>query len=228
MKKLLTILPLLLLTIGVYAQTLSQVTLSQAGSFAYFTFLSDRDIQIRISAEGQILEFGTEAPTGNNNNYYAPRLLPYTGRVEYYGNEADSAFRGKIRVIGSTAITYYGGYEVAYKKGKIKTIGSQLLDYYSNTDNAVLQGKLRSIGRANVEFYSSFDDEALRGKLKSLDYTPIAYYTSFDDKLIRGKIKSIGSANYSWYSSYDQQGLRGSLKSGAPRQTINGITYNLW
>lgn len=228
MKKLLSIVPLLLLAFGIHAQNLSQVTFSQAGTLAYFTFLSDRDIQIRISAEGQLLEFGTERLTGNNNNYYAPPLQAYAGRVEYYGSEADSAFRGKIRVIGSAAITYYGGYEVAYKKGKIKTIGSQLLDYYPNTDNAALQGKLRTIGAAPVEFYASYDDEALRGKLKAANNTPVTYYTSFDDKLIRGKIKSIGSASYTWYSSYDQQGLRGSLKSGAPRQVVGGVMWNLW
>jgi hypothetical protein len=227
MKKLFAFLPLLF-SICLQAQNLSQVTFSQAGPLAYFTFLSDRDIQIRISAEGQILEFGTEAPTTRPNNYYAPKLLPYTGRVEYYGNDADSAYRGKIRVIGSTAFTYYGAYEVAYKKGKIKTIAGQLLDYYSNTDNAAQQGKLRTVGRMNIDFYSSYDDEALRGKLKTVDNTPIAYYTSFDDKLIRGKIKSIGSAAYTWYGSYDQLGYRGSLKSGAPRQTVSGIVWNLW
>ena len=140
MKKLFSIIPLLLLAIGMHAQQLSQVTFSQAGPLAYFTFVSDRDIQIRITDDGKLLEFGTEAPTARPNQYYTPKLQGYGGRVEYYGNEADSAYRGKIRVIGSAAFTYFGSYEPAHKKGKIKTIGSLLLDYFSNTDNVALQG----------------------------------------------------------------------------------------
>jgi len=104
-------------------------------------------------------------------------------------SEADSAFKGKVKTIGTCAITYYSHYDENTKPGKLKSIGTLILDYYSNYDNAALRGKLRFLGSSVLEYYSSLDDEAYRGKLKSIGSTPIVYYSTFDDKLIKGKIK---------------------------------------
>ncbi|HEX7846829.1 MAG TPA: hypothetical protein VF476_13590 [Chitinophagaceae bacterium] len=217
---------LLLVTVNVNSQDLGQVTFSGGANFSHFGFLTDRDLLIRISDDGKIMEWGIEVMS-NRYNYYAPKLQPYLGRVDYYGPEADSISRGKIKSIGTCVFTYYGPYEMDYKVGKLRTVGTMILDYYSNFDNAALKGKLRFIGNLQIDYYSSFENEAYRGKLRAIGSTPITYYSSFDDKLIRGKVKSIGPVNYSWYTSLDKIGYGGGLKAGNFRQPISGVTYIL-
>ncbi len=227
MRKLLTVISFLLVSECCTSQQISQVTFSGASTLSYFTFITDQDVLIRVSEDGKVMEWGSELRSERNNNYFAPKLQPFMGRVDYYSTESDSAFRGKVKSIGTCVITYYGPYETDTKAGKIKSIGREVLDYYSNYDNAAFKGKLRFAGSRVLTYYSSVEDEAFRGKLKSIANTTIVYHSSFDDKLIRGKIKSIGAVAYNWYTSLDRKGLGGSLKSGLYRQNINGVTYIL-
>lgn len=208
-----------------YSQELSQVTFAGGANLSSMAFLTDREILIRISDDGKVLEWGIEVQSLRSNNYYAPRLQPYMGRMEYYGTEADSVNRGKIKSIGTCTIAYYGQYETVEKIGKLKSIGIISLDYYSNYDNTILKGKLRFVGGLILEYYSPFEDPAFKGKLKSIGSTAITYYSSFDDNLIRGKIKSIGGISYKWFTSTDQIGYGGGLKSGSFRHNISGVTY---
>lgn len=214
------------LTTCIHAQQLSQVTFANASSLSYFSFLVDQTVLVRITPEGKILEWGTEM-LSQRGNYYAPKLQPYTGRIDYYGQEVDSAFKGKIKSIGTCNFTYYGHYETHEKAGKLKSIGNFQLDYYNNFDNIVFQGKLKFIGSDEIAYYSSIDDQAYKGQLKSIGSTTITYYSTFDDKLIKGKVKSIGSVAFDWYTSFDKPGLGGSLKSGLYRQNIGNVTYIL-
>lgn len=209
------------------AQELAQVSFAQGTSLSYYSFVTDGNVLIRVGPEGLVREWGTEEQSLRNNNYYAPRLLPYTGRVEYYGPTADSVSRGKIKSIGSCNFTYYGAYEDAAKAGKLKMVGRNMLDYYSTYENKELKGLLKFIGSQQVAYYSSFDDAAYRGKIKSISNTTITYYSSFDDKAIRGKLKSIGPVTYSWYTSLDINKGPGGLKNGPLRQDIAGIVYIL-
>ncbi len=209
------------------AQQLGQVTFSGGANLSYFTFRTDQGLLIRISIDGKVLEWGTEVKSLRGNDYYAPNLQPFMGRIEYFGIESDSAFRGKVKSIGTCLLTYYYSYDTDTKPGKIKTIGSVSFDYYTNFDDKDRKGKIRFAGNLILEYYSSFDEEILRGKLKLIGSTPITYYSIFDDKLIRGKIKSIGSVTYRWYTSYDQSDYRGGLKSGSYRQDIGSVTYIL-
>ena len=226
MRKFLTVIPSLFLAVFTYSQQLSQVTFSDASNLSYFSFLTDQGVLIRITQDGKILEYGTEL-LSQRANYYDPKLQPYLGRIDYYATESDSAFRGKVKSIGTCIITYYGHYETAEKIGKLKSVGTLLLDYYTNYDNIAFRGKLRFVGASTIEYYSSLDDEAFKGKLKSIGNSPITYYSTFDDKLIKGKIKGIGSVPYTWYDSFDRTELRGALKSGLYRQVIGSITYIL-
>ena len=210
-----------------YSQQLSHVSFSSGSSLSHFAFTTDQGVLIRISIEGNIIEWGTEI-RATRGNYYAPNLQPYMGKTEYYGAEADSIFRGKLKSIGTCYITYYGSYEQDEKPGKIKTIGNAFFDYYSRFEDKDLRGKIKMAGNQPFSFYSAFADEAYRGKLKSIGNTTIVYYSSFDDRLIRGKIKNIGPLTYSWYGSYDQSDYRGSLKSGAQRQNLGSVTYIIW
>lgn len=216
---------LICFSITVYSQELSQVNIYGGSDLSYFSLLTDRDVQIRISPDGKIIEWGTEVQSFRNNNYYARGLQPYPGRVEYYGPEADSISRGKVKSIGSSVITYFEGHEIKEKIGRIRSVGRLFFDYYGSFDNKMLQGKIKLIGSTLLDYYSTFDDQALQGKLKSVGNTLITYYTSFDDKLIRGKVKSIGGLSYSWYTSLDQRGFGGSLKSGPFRQNIGSVVY---
>jgi len=226
MKRYLFIPFILLIAVTSRAQQLGQVTFNNGSDLAYFSLMTDQSVLIRISADGNVMEWGTELMS-NRGNFYAPRLQPFMGRIEYYGPEADSIVRGKLKSIGNISLTYYGAYETETKAGKLRTAGTLILDYYSNYDNALVKGKIRSIGNMNIDYYSSFDEEILRGKLKSISSTSITYYSSFDDKLIRGQLKSIGTATFTWYTSLDLHAARGALKTGKYRQQIGSITYIL-
>ena len=145
MRKLFTAITLLLFINSAFSQKLSQVTFAGGTTFSYFSFLTDQDILLRVTDDGKLLEWGTEL-LAERGNYYDPKLQPYLGRIDYYGQEADSAFRGKVRSIGTCTFTYYGHLDESIKVGKLKSIGTLLLDYYSNFDNAAYKGKLRFIG----------------------------------------------------------------------------------
>jgi hypothetical protein len=209
-----------------FSQALDQVAFSGGKEFAYFSILTDREVQIRLSIDGTIMSWGIEMQSTRNNQYFSPTLQPYIGRVDYYGPESDSVFRGKPRSIGSSLITYYGAFEKEDKRGKLRSIGSLFFDYYDVYDNKNLKGKLRYIGSTNIQYYTGFEDPDLTGKLRTVGNTVIAYYNVFDDRLIRGKIKSIGPLVYKWYTSLEVQ-YGGGLKSGLVRQNIGGVTYIL-
>ncbi len=155
MKKLSLLILSLLISMLSIAQQLEQISFSEGSTLTSLGFFVDRNVIVRVSDKGNILEWGTEVRS-ERGNYYAPQLQPYMGRVEYYGQEADSAFKGKIKSIGTCTFTYYGASEIASKAGKLKTIGNQWLDYYTNYDNAALNGKLRSCGNINLHLVNTF------------------------------------------------------------------------
>ena len=223
MKTLIISVVLAAVAISASSQQLSQVTFSGGQSLNHLSFLTDQGVLIRISDEGKILEWGIEVYS-DRFNYYAPKLQPFMGRIEYYGPESDSVFRGKVKSIGTCSFTYYGSYENDNKPGKLRTIGTAIMDYYSSFDDKAFRGKIKFAGNQLIEYYSSFEEEAFRGKLKTIGNSYIKYYSSFDDKAIRGKVKNIGGVPYEWYNSFDV-GRTGGLKTGMYRQIINGITY---
>ena len=226
MTRLLSPVLFVLFTVCANAQELTQVILSGGNSLSGFSFITDQKVVIRISAKGDLIEWGTDPGTGRYN-YYSGKLQPFMGRVDYYDKtEFDSLIRGKVKSIGTCTITYYGSSEERTRSGKIKSIGSVPLDYYNNFENDGLKGKLRSAGATAIDYYTSFDNEAFRGNLKSLGNTSLTYYSTFDDKLIRGRVKTIGSFSYTWYTSHDgSQFQSGGLKSGPVAENINGVTY---
>jgi hypothetical protein len=224
MRKLLTILSILVFATSANSQRLSQISFQNGANLSYFSFLVDQEVLLRVSVDGKILEWGTEL-LSERGNFYAPKLQPYLGRVEYYGPEVDSVFRGKVKSIGTCYITYYGGYEETGKRGKIKTLGTLAFDYYSVYDDKSLQGKIKLLGNLPVEFYRPYENEAYRGKLKSIGNLPITYYSVFDDKYNAGKLKSVGSLSYAWYSEYDR--AKGALRSNNYRALVDGITIVL-
>src|SRR5688572_20338427 len=224
MKKLLVLLLTLNLVSVSYGQQLSGVKFDNGASLSFFSFLTNQGAIIRVSANGDIMEWGSEV-LSERSNYYSPKLQPFNVRTENYDSRSDSAFRGKLKSIGTCFITYYGAYEEEAKRGKLKSLGSLQLDYYSKYDEKSLQGKLKMAGNLLLEYYRQYENEAFRGKLKSVGSVPIVYYSAFDDKYNAGKLKSIGPVSYTWYSEIDRS--KGSLKSNNYRQQISGITYIL-
>jgi len=224
MKRITLLISLLFIAAGTYSQELSHVTFSGGATLSFFSFRTDQEIIIRISEDGKVQEWGTDP--GPGRYYYDQRKLqPYLGRVEYYGQEYDSVFRGKIRSIGTCLFTYYDKYETASKIGKLKTIGRIAVDYYDNYEDAAYKGKIKYAGPVLFGYYSSFENEAFRGKLRSVNNNSITYYSTFDEKASIGKLKNIGGFEYIWYPSYDR--YRGGLKSGSVTQVINNITYTI-
>lgn len=227
MKKLLFLSMMFQYGLDGFSQVLNQVSMSSGTTLTAFCFQTDQQVIIRVSPEGKILEWGTAMEQGRYG-YYPGKLVPYMGRVDYYGNEADSAFRGKVKSIGSAMITYYASNQPGTEAGKLKSIGNAQLDYYMNYDNESYKGKLKTAGGLSISYYASFDNESFRGKLKSIGSTSITWLSNFDDKLNKGKLKSIGPVNYTWYSQFDRKEFQGTLKTGTYSQLINGITYNIW
>jgi len=214
---------ILVLSLNTQAQQLTQVNFSEGTLLSSFSFLTDQKVVIRISAEGNVIEWGTDPGIGRYN-YNTGKLQPFMGRVDNYpATSYDSVLRGKVKSIGTCALTYYGSSEPETKRGKVKSIGSLQLDYFSyeSMDN---KGRLKSAGINQINYYSTTENDAFRGKLKSVGNTGITWYSSFEDKFIKGKIKSIGGFNYTWYSSHDMNGY-GGLKSGSLTQLVNGVTY---
>lgn len=222
MKRYFLLIPFLAFSICIFSQTLNHIALTGGATLSSLSFLTDQQVIIRISQDGKLLEWGTEAEPLRYKQY-PPKLQPYMGRVEYYGPGTDSAYRGKVKSIGTCILHYYGASEYEEKKGKLKSIGSVSLDYYTNFEDKAFRGRVKFIGSTLISYYTSFDNEAYRGKLKSVGNTPLTYYSSFDDKIIRGKIKSIGMYNYIWHTSMDR--YRGGLKSGSIEQRVNGVIY---
>ena len=210
-----------------YSQQLSQVSFLDGANLSFFSVRTGQDVLIRISEDGKLLEWGTEVQS-DRYNYYAPRLQPFYARTEYFAPDSDSAYKDKVKSIGTCFITYYGAYEEEYKRGKVKSMGTLQFDYYSKYDEKSLQGKLKFIGTLVLEYYRSYENEAFRGKLKSIGNTSITYYSAFDDKYNSGKIKSVGPVPYVWYSPLNSGTYMGSgLKSNNYRQNISGVTYIL-
>lgn len=207
-----------------HSQQLSQVTFNRGATLSYFSFSTNQGVLIRLSDEGKILEWGMEI-LSDRGNFYAQKLQPFMGRVEYYGAKDDSIFRGKVKSIGACYITYYDTFQVKSKVGKIKSIGNAQLDYFEDYEDKTLKGKLKTAGVLSLDYYRSYENESLRGKLKSVGSTPITYYTVFDDKLNAGKLKTVGNATFTWYSLGDRPDMKGALKSNNYRQVVSGITY---
>lgn len=224
MRTLFSILFFLCLTALAHAQELHQVSFLRGDNLSYFTVRTEQDVLIRIAADGKVLEWGIEVQA-DWGNYYAPRLQPFMGRVEYYGPESDSAYRGKVKSIGTCFATYYTSYEEEGRRGKLRSLGTLNFDYYSTYDEKSLKGNLKQLGSFSLEYYRSYENEAYRGKLKAIGNMPITYYSAFDDKYNAGKLKSVGPANYVWYSQYDQ--ARGGLKTNNYRQAVGGLTIVL-
>lgn len=217
---------ILFLSTASSAQQLAQVTFSGGSGLSYFSFLTDQGILIRISAEGKILEWGTEV-LADRSNYYDRKLQPFMGRIDYYGAKDDSVFRGKVKSIGTCFFTYYDQYQVKSKVGKLRTIGSQLVDYFEEYEDKMQVGKIKTAGALAIDYYRSYENESYRGKLKMVGSLPISYYSAFDDRFNAGKLKSVGSVQYQWYSLGDRSDMRGGLKGNSYRQVIGGITFIL-
>lgn len=226
MRNTLTIILFLFFSVQCNSQQLEQVTISNGSNLAYFSFITDQSVLIRLSDDGKILEWGTEV-LSDRGNFYARKLQPFMGRIEYYGQQDDSVFRGKVKSIGTCFLTYYDAYQVKTKVGKLRTVGNQNLDYFEEYEDKTLKGKLKSVGALSIDYYRSYENESYRGKLKSIGSLSITYYSAFDDRTNAGKLKSVGSVQYQWYGLGERLGMQGALKTNNYRQVISGITFIL-
>ncbi len=208
------------------AQRIYKVTLADNGNSTITTVALDENVVINISQDGNLTEWGVDRYFGRTDNNINRKLDPYTGRIEYYTENDNEAFKGKIKFIGKTLITYYATFDNPVFSGRIKSIGNQKFEYYSNYDEVASQGKIKQLGQQTFTYYSSFDNEAYKGKLKAVGSVGVTYYSSVEDKAFAGKVKSVGGSQFVYYSSQDpQKPLRGMLKTGRQLQTLNGIIF---
>ncbi len=206
-----------------FAQNVSKITITGTGSIESIAFGLDENVIVNVSKDGNIGRWGYDRFQARGQENYQEILDTYVGRVEYYSQDADVAYRGKVKSIGRTTFTYYASYENDVFKGKLKTLGANNIEYYQAYDNDAYKGNIKSIGGTAISWYSSYDNEALRGKLKSFGSTSLGYYNSYEDKAFRGKLKNIDGYNYTYYSSFEK--YSGSMKSGASLQTVGTARY---
>ena len=224
MKKIILLAAVALFAAPSFSQSISKITIGMSG-IETIAFEVEPNVMVNIKEDGTVINWGEDVYRQNGVENWAGKLKDYMGRVEYYSNVDNEAFRGKVKYIGRTLLTYYASYENESLRGKLKSLGSNNIDYYLAYDDEATRGKIKSIGSLAVSWYSSFNNEAFRGKLKSIGSTELTYYSSTDDKAYKGKIKSIGGSPFTYYSSYDRQEYRGSMKTGAQIQVINSIKY---
>lgn len=214
--------------IGATAQRLSKVNIAEKGSKVTFAIMLDQDLVLELLQDGSLGRFGVDRYSGRADaNYRETVFQNFDGRVEYYDNSVNEAFRGKLKYIGGTLINYYATYEDKDLVGKIKSIGSMNFNYYSKYDDALAAGKIKSVGQLLVTYYSNFENDGYKGKVKSIGNTGLTYFSSMDDKAFAGKIKSFNGNSFIYYSSMDQPAFRGALKSGNQLQMVNGITFRI-
>lgn len=225
MKRSILLLAIIFISAKSFAQKIDLITLTGYGANTAFYYQTADRISIIFTKDGNITEFGTQYDKGTYG-YYPGKLLKYMGRVDYYSQDENEAFRGKVKYIGLTMITYYGSYDDASLKGKIKSIGSTQFDYYLSYEDASVKGNVKNVGGTSFTWCSSFDNEAIRGRVKTIGSTRFDWYTSFDDKSLSGKIKSIDNYGFTYYTSFENNnGQKGYLKSGFQTKYINGINY---
>ena len=217
----------LLLLITVHAQQLGQVTFSGASVFSWFTVITSQNVLVRISADGHLLEYGTEEQSLYNNGYFSPKLRPFGGATGTYANDPDTALNGKIKNIGVCYITYYSTKDYPEKVGKIKSVGNLTFDYHRSYEDVLFAGKISSIGSSVIAWYGSQDNEAYKGKLKNVGNAAISYYSSFDQATLKGKLKNIGNYPLQWTTSFAGSQLNSYLKTGNQRPLVDGVSYVL-
>lgn len=213
-----------LLFASAIGQHISKITLGETGNLTAISFDLDESVVVNLSQDGSIIDWGVDIYRGRGENW-RNKLEDYTGKVEYYKENDNEAFRGKIKFIGRTLITYYASYDDETQRGKIKSIGPINFEYYPKYENEAYKGRLKSAGSVTFSYFQAFGNDPNSGKLKGVGSTALTYYGPFDDKSYKGKIKSIGSASYIYYSSSETKELRGRLKSGSQIQPVNGIKF---
>lgn len=225
MKKIIFLMAATLIYVCSYGQNVAKVTISGNGNFASVAFALDENVFVYVNKYGSIANWGYDRFAAMGQENYAETVQPYVGRVEYYSDFENEAFRGKVKYIGRTSFTYYASYENESLRGKLKSVGTITFSYYDDFEDEAVRGAIKNMGTSPLTWYSSFENEGFRGKLKSLSSTQLTYYASYEDKAYRGKVKSIGNAGYSYYSSFDLPQYRGGFKTGTQIQYINGLKY---
>lgn len=216
----------LLASYHTFAQKIGKITFSGNGGLEVIAIDLDGNVILNLKDDGTIRNWGVDLYRERGMENYNGELGAYMGRIEYYTPNDDSAFRGKVKVIGRYSITYFASYDGESYQGKIKSIGSMNFVYYAPYDEKAFGGKIRSMGGTPVTWYASYENEAIRGKLKGIGSTSISYYGSFDDKAYSGKVRSIGGSTITYYSSTERY-YAGMIKSGNMIQYANGIKYFL-
>ena len=225
MKKVLFSLFSLLVVFLANAQRPNKLTLSNNGANVTLRYLLDQNVVLDVNQDGTLGEWGVDRYATRPVDFTQRRLDNFDGRVEYYNESENEAFRGKIKFIGRTLINYYASTDQDFQVGKIKSIGPIKFNYYTNADDPMQAGKLKIAGALNFSYYSSYENQALRGKVKNAGNVPVTYYSSFDDNVIAGKIKSLNGGTYTYYINQEQNFAKGSLRTGRMIQVINGVTY---
>ncbi len=226
MKKIILLFTILFSGIIIYAQRVQRVTVGGNGATLNFGLLLPQNVVFHVDQNGVMGEWGVDryADRQMNNNIQRP-LDKFEGKTDNYKETEDSAFRGKLKMIGSAIITYYASTDKPHLIGKIKSVGPIKFDYYSNYDDPMSQGKLKLIGSNTITYFGSYENAAIKGKVKSIGGTAFTYFGALEDKAYAGKIKQMGSSTFTYYDSRERTYGPGNVKSGSLFQSQGGLLY---
>ena len=226
MKKIFFLSTIVCCALFLNAQRVQRVTIGGNGTLLNFGLLLPQNVVIHVDQTGALGEWGVDkyADRQMNNNIQKP-LEKFEGRTENYKATDDSAFQGKLKMVGSAIITYYASTDKPYLRGKVKAIGPIKFDYYSNYEDPMSQGKLKMIGSNNVTYFGNYENDAIKGKVKAIGGTNFTYFGGLEDKAFAGKIKSLGSATFTYYNSSERNYGPGNIKTGSYFQSQGGLLY---
>jgi hypothetical protein len=97
MKKVFLLLTLVVSFAGTFAQGISKITITGNGNLDAISFVIDQNVKVYITRDGNISKWGYDRFEARGQENYPDVLDAYVGRVDYYGQDVDVAFRGKIR-----------------------------------------------------------------------------------------------------------------------------------
>ena len=120
MKKITLVLIAAFLFVNSFAQSISKITITGNGSIESIAFGLDENVIVNISKDGNIGKWGYDRFQARGQENYQEILDTYVGRVEYYSQDADMAYRGKVKSIGQVSFTYYPSFDRQFQ-GSMKT-----------------------------------------------------------------------------------------------------------
>ena len=96
MKSIKLIIAFFLFSFATQAQRINKIFIKEKGASIVTSFLLSENVVIQVAQDGSIAKWGVDKYSDRGTDYIQRPLDPFTGRIEYYTEKENEAFRGKI------------------------------------------------------------------------------------------------------------------------------------